>query len=132
MKPFEKSLLLMDAVANLVLGALLLCFPLGVDRLLGLPTAAGAFYPSILGAVIFGIGVALLLSRAGRTGLGLDGAIAINFIGAGVLVLWLMVKPPVIPLRGLITLWTVATIVLGIGCFELVTRRRANSPSSGG
>ncbi len=128
----DRALLLIDAIANLVLGALLLGFPLGIGEILGLPKASTGFYPSILGAVIFGIGVALLFSRAGRSGLGIDGAIAINLIGAGVLVAWLVTHPPAIPLRGLITLWVVATIVLGIGCVELVSRRHINSPSSGG
>jgi len=46
-----KPLLLIDAVTNLVLGAFLLCFPLGVDDLLGLPAAESAFYPTILDGV---------------------------------------------------------------------------------
>lgn len=126
MSPLERNLLFVDAAANLVLGGLLLSFPLGVDRLLGLPVADPAFYPSILGAVLVGIGIALLLARAGRPGLGIDGAIAINLVGAGVLVIWLVAQPPEIPLRGLITLWTVAAIVLGIGAVELFQRTRTN------
>lgn len=133
----DKALLLIDAVANLVLGALLLCFPLGIDSLLGLPSAESAFYPSILGGVIFGIGIALLLARAGRPGLGIDGAIAINLVGAGVLVVWLLSQPLGIPIRGLVTLWVVAGVVLVIGFVELYHRRGAprpptTRPSSGG
>ena len=119
----ERVLLLVDAIANLVLGGLLLCFPLGIGRLLDLPAADTAFYPSILGGVIFGIGIALLLARAGRPGLGIEGAIAINLAGAGVLVVWLVAQPPAIPARGLITLWVVATVVLAIGFVELILRR---------
>lgn len=128
MKPHEKTLLLIDAVANLVLGALLLCFPLGIGDLLGLPPTETAFYPTILGAVIFGIGIALLLARAGRPGLGIDGAIAINLVGAGVLVVWLLAGPPAIPTRGLITLWVVAIVVLAIGFAELIHRRGVDQP----
>jgi hypothetical protein len=124
MSSSDRVLLLVDAVANLVLGALLLAYPFGVGDLLGLPTVPSAFYPSILGAVIFGIGVALLLARAGRTGLGIEGAIAINLIGAGVLVAWLLTQPLALPLRGSITLWAVAAVVLTIGIVELVLRRR--------
>ncbi len=119
----ERVLLLVDAIANLVLGGLLLCFPLGIGRLLDLPAADTAFYPSILGGVIFGIGIALLLARAGRPGLGIEGAIAINLASAGVLVVWLVAQPPAIPARGLITLWVVATVVLAIGFVELILRR---------
>jgi len=120
----ERALLLIDAVANLVLGALLLCYPIGLAELLGLPAADSSFYPTILGGVIFGIGIALLLAHTNRDGLGIDGAIAINFFGAGVLVIWLVAYPPAIPVRGLITLWIVAAVVLGIGAVELVQRTR--------
>ena len=120
-----KPLLLIDAIANLVLGALLLCFPLGVDDLLGLPAAESAFYPTILGGVIFGIGIALLLARADRPGLGIDGAIAINLTGGGVLVIWLLIRPLAIPARGIIILWMVAAVVLVIGVVELYYRRGA-------
>ncbi len=128
MKSTDRTLLLIDAIANLLLGVLLLCFPLGIDDLLGLPAARTAFYPSILGGVILGIGIALLLARAGRPGLGLDGAIAINLVGAGVLAVWLVVQPPRVPVRGMITLWAVALIVLAIGAVELV-HRSASDPS---
>jgi hypothetical protein len=120
--PRERQLLLIDAIANLVLGALLLCFPLGIDHLLGLPRVESAFYPSILGGVIFGVGIALLLAWAGRPGLGIDGAIAINLTGAGVLLGWLLFRPPAVPTRGSITLWIVALVVVVIGVMELAQR----------
>jgi hypothetical protein len=126
-KSTDRTLLLVDAVANLVLGALLLAYPLGIADLFGLPASDSAFYPTILGGVIFGIGISLLLARAGRPGLGIDGAIAINLVGAGVLVVWLIARPPSVPLRGLVTLWTVAVIVLGIGGVELSHRTRSDS-----
>ena len=119
----DRALLLVDAIANLVLGALLLGFPLGLGESLGLPKAATGFYPSILGAVIFGIGISLLFARAGRPGLGIDGAIAINLIGAGVLVVWLLTQPLDIPTRGVVTLWIVAGVVLAIGLVEFYHRR---------
>jgi hypothetical protein len=122
----EKNLLLIDAAANLVLGSLLLCFPLGIGRLLGLPSAESSFYPTILGGVIFGIGVALMLARAGRPGLGVEGAVAINLIGAGVLAAWLLISPPLIPARGLVTLWVVAIVVAGIGVIEIVHLRTSS------
>ncbi|MCP4203153.1 MAG: hypothetical protein GY769_14620 [bacterium] len=60
----SSSLLSCDAAINLVLGALLLAFPASVVSALGIPAAEVAFYPSILGAVLFGIGIALLIERA--------------------------------------------------------------------
>ncbi|NNL76349.1 MAG: hypothetical protein HKO68_08445, partial [Desulfobacterales bacterium] len=84
------------------------------------------FYPVILGAVLFGIGIALLIERYGAhkdiRGLGLGGAIAINLCGAGVLLTWLLVSPLDIPLRGYIILWSIAIIVLIVGLAELIAK----------
>ena len=120
----DKKLLILDGVVNLLLGFLLLCFPLGVALWLGVPAVGTHFYPVILGAVLFGIGVALLLEAYGQPkgirGLGLEGAIAINFCGAGALAVWLVAVPLKISLRGYVVLWTIAISVLLIGIVELI------------
>ncbi len=120
-----KFLLIVDAAVNLLLGLLLLLFPTGIAVWLGAPPSASAFYPSILGGVLFGIGLALLLEarQAGQAarGLGINGAICINFCGAGVLAVWLMAAPPAVPLHGQILLWSIAIGVLVIGVIELLT-----------
>lgn len=125
MKTRQEALLAIDAIVNLLLGAILLSFPAGVVELLGAPRTSTFFYPSILGAVIFGIGMALLVERYGGPhgvrGLGLGGAIAINLSGGSVLVAWLVFVPLDIPLRGLIILWSIAVLVLGIGLAEMVS-----------
>ncbi|MFC1997744.1 hypothetical protein ACFLXI_09110 [Chloroflexota bacterium] len=122
----HKYLLLIDGIANLVLGILLLLFPLGIAEFVGAPLSVSHFYPTILGGVIFGIGVALLIERygfeKGIRGLGLGGAIAINICGALVLLGWLVLAPPAIPLRGSILLWGIGILVLGIGLVELATK----------
>ncbi len=127
MQPGGKRLLEIDATVNLVLGALLLLFPAGIVALLGLPATSTNFYASILGAILFGIGIALLVERYGTTknirGLGLEGAIAINFCGAGVLLLWLILVPFDIPVRGKIILWSIAIGVIAIGLVELLAKR---------
>ena len=126
----ERTLLIIDGVINLLLGALLICFPLGIAAVLGVPTSEHAFYPTLLGAVLFGIGVALLIDVLGASrglrGLGMAGAIAINFCGAGALVLWLIVAPPDMALRGRVLLWSIAIVVLAVGLLEAisVTARR--------
>jgi hypothetical protein len=126
MKPKHKAFLLIDGIVNLILGLLLLLFPLGVAETLGVPQAESNFYPTILGGVIFGIGIALLLEAYGEKrkirGLGIGGAIVINFCGAGILVLWLIFEPLTLPLRGIITLWIVAVVVLGLGLLETLTK----------
>jgi hypothetical protein len=75
--------------------------------------------------VIFGIGIALGFEWIGIPdgirGLGLGGAIAINFCGGGTLLFWLLFGELGLPTRGLITLWIVALVVLGIGVVELIS-----------
>jgi peptidoglycan/LPS O-acetylase OafA/YrhL len=123
MKPKSKILLLVDGIVNLLLGILLLLFPFGMAQVFGVPQSNSNFYPTILGAVIFGIGVSLFLEVYGKPrgihGLGLVGAVVINFCGAGVLTLWLISDPFKLPLRGYIILWTIAIVVLALGCVEL-------------
>jgi len=126
MKSKHKVLLAIDGVVNLVLGAILLLFPAGLVELLGLPPTNTYFYASILGAVIFGIGVALLLEMYGPPsrirGLGLGGAIAINLCGGGALLVWLLAVPLSIPLKGHVILWVVAAVVLIIGIAEIAAK----------
>jgi hypothetical protein len=126
MKSKHKTLLVIDGIINLILGILLLLFPAGIVELLGLPYANTHFYPSILGAVLFGIGVALLVERYGASrgirGLGLGGAIAINVCGAGVLLVWLIMVSFDIPVRGHIILWSIAIIVFIVAFAEIVTK----------
>jgi hypothetical protein len=126
MKSKVKLLLAADALINLILGALLLLFPAGILEYLGLPSTNTYFYSSILGGVIFGIGVALGLEcwRGGKglSGLGLAGAISINLFGGGTLLFWLLFVKLEIPLRGTITLWIVAILVVGIGLVELFSK----------
>jgi hypothetical protein len=122
----HKNLLLIDGIANLILGLLLLLFPLGIAEFLGVPIADSNFYPTILGGVVFGIGIALLIERYGFEkqirGLGLGGAIAINICGSLVLLGWLIFAPPAIPMRGWILLWVIGIFVLGIGLVELAAK----------
>jgi len=124
MKPSDRTLLIIDGLVNLLLGVLLLLFPLGMASMLGVPEPDSNFYPGILGAVLCGIGIALLIDARGASsgfhGLGLAGAIVINFCGAGVLLGWLLFVPLDLPLRGRVTLWTIAVGVLTIGTVELL------------
>jgi hypothetical protein len=105
---------------------LLLLFPFGAASRLGVPASITHFYPTILGAVIFGIGLALLIEVGGQPygirGLGIAGAIAINFCGAGTLILWLLFAPLGLPLRGYIVLWTIVLLVLIFGIVELLIK----------
>jgi len=119
----ERPLLLVDALINLLLGVLLLIYPQWLAEALGMPVVSTTFFPNVLGGVLFGIGIALLIAyRGGVQGLGLDGAIAINLCGAGVVVGWLVTAPHSIPPRGKTTLWIIALVVIGIAVIELWQR----------
>ena len=93
---------------------------------IGVPVPGTNFYPTILGGVIFGIGIALYIERYGYTknirGLGLGGAIAINICGGMVLLIWLLVNPFELPMRGYIVLWTIALLVLLVGIIEMFAK----------
>ena len=119
----EKVLLTLDALVNLVLGIPLALLPHQTIALLGLPATDHTFYTSLLGALLIGIGLALLVELFTKqlrvTGLGLGGAVVINFSGAGVLTLLLLLGSWNLPLRGMIFLWALAAVVLLIGVVEL-------------
>ena len=121
----RRFLIFLDGIINLLIGLILLLFPWGMGSWLGLPVSSTFFYPTLLGAVIFGIGLALMLEWKGASekyrGLGLGGAIMINFIGGGVLLLWLLLVPLQLPMRGMIILWVVALAVLIVGLIEFIS-----------
>ena len=119
------SLIFIDAFINLGLGLLLIFFPDSLVHMLGIPPAESAFYPSILGAVLFGIGLALILTwlRRDAGGLGLGGAIAINLCAGIVLALWLVAGNLELPLRGSLFLWAIVALLVGISLTELIASR---------
>jgi hypothetical protein len=126
MRKTSKTLLIIDSAVNLILGVLLMLFPIGIIGFLGLPETSTNFYPGILGAVLFGIGLALLSELVGYSkgfrGLGPGGAILINLAGSIVLICWLLFGSLSIPLKGQIILWAVGIVVFLIGIVELSTK----------
>ena len=118
----QRTLLTLDGIVNLILGILLLFFPAGLAAWLGLPETRSYVYAGILGAVLVGIGLALMLERYGASwgmrGLGLHGAIAINLCGGGAVLLQLMTVPLTLPVRGRVILWAVGILVVLIGLVE--------------
>jgi len=116
-------MLILDALINFILGFLLLAFPLELFQFLGLPIETPPFYANILGAVLVGIGIALLTEYfrgSGRTvGLGLGGAIIINLYGALVLAILLVSGKLGIPLHGRVTLWALIVLLLAVSGLEL-------------
>jgi hypothetical protein len=124
----ERTLLVIDGLINLLLGTLLLCFPLGIATVLGLPASGHFFYPSLLGAVLLGIGAALLIDAFGGSrglhGLGLAGAIAINLCGAAALAVWLLAGSLALTTLGQLALWALVVILIGLSGVELYSHVR--------
>lgn len=116
------TLIKADAAINLILGILLMAFPSELVKVLGIPMADISFYPAILGGVLFGIGLALVVECYRRTnrfiGLGLAGAVLINLCGGFVLAFWLLWGQLNLPVRGLIFLWTLVVLLIGLSLLE--------------
>ena len=125
-----RMLLIVDAVINIALGILLLLsipFSRQIVEFLGVPNIQNAFYPSIIGAVFVGIGIALLIevkrkATSHMKGLGLGGAIAINLCGGAVLIGWLLWGGLNLPLRGAIFLWAFAILLVSISSLEWIAK----------
>lgn len=125
-------LLVADAAINFLLGLLLLGFSRPLTRLWGVPHTDVKFYPTLLGAVLFGIGIALMIEAFRKpnslAGLGQGGAVAINLSGGAVLCFWLLNGAIEFPLRGLVFLWTLAIILVGISAVERLAHYRKRPP----
>ena len=123
----ESILLIVDAFINYALGILCILYPY-VAETVGVPFVENSFYPNILGAVLFGIGIALTIEyfrkQLGWVGLGLGGAVAINLTGGTVLIFWLILGNLTIPFRGQVFLWMLAIILVLISSIELVVHAR--------
>lgn len=126
----RKELLLLDGIGNVFLGLLLLVAPTAMAGWLGL-VAGDSFYANLFGAVLIGIGIALLLERQGEPGLtrglGLTGALVINLCFGLVLSGWLVFGGLQLPLRGILVLWTLVVILVGLSAVELASERSARS-----
>ena len=116
-----KLLILIDSGVNYLLGVVLLAYSKPMVSFLGLPEVEHNFYPNILGAVLFGIGIALHIEYKrtdGLSGLGLAGAICINLMGGVVLLCWLMFGDLSIPIQGKILLWLLDVFLIAISILE--------------
>jgi len=130
-----KLLILIDCIINFLLGIVLLAYSEFVLRFFGLPKTDSYFYPNILGAVLFGIGIALLIEYKRKNefvGLGLGGAIAINLFGGTILLLWLIWGNLNTPVQGTIILWVLDFLLIGISALELFAYLREKRPTTNG
>ena len=130
------KVLLVDAFVNLILGFMLLFLSEKLIHMLGVTTATQHFYPTILGGVLVGIGIALHVEYfripGGLVGLGLGGAIVINLCGGLVLAAWLLFGKLDIPFRGQVLIWILVFILVFISVVELFVhmKKNASDPSA--
>lgn len=131
LKESEKSnesnpILLVDALINLFLGIVLLSFSDRIVRVFGIPGAVSKFYPSILGAILIGITIALIVEYfrkpGGFVGLGLGGAVAINLCGGIVLALWLIFGKLNLNAHGRVILWILVILLVVVSLFEIAVQ----------
>lgn len=128
-----KLLILIDCIINLFLGIVLLAYSDFVVSIFGLPETEQLFYPNILGAVLFGIGIALMIEYRRKNefiGLGLGGAIAINIFGGTVLFIWLVWGNLIIPIQGTTILWVLDFLLIGISSLELFAYLKGKRPTT--
>jgi len=133
-----RRLLFLDTAINLVLGVLLILavlYPTQITGFLGVPEIVSGFYPSLLGAVLVGIAIALFIEarrdpNSSFVGLGLGGAISINLCGGILLAVWLVFGDLQLPLRGLVFLWLLALLLIVISVAELFAHFRQNEDKS--
>lgn len=120
----ESVLLEIDGYGNVLLGLPLVLFPGGVSRFLGIAAESSTVYPLVAGALLIGIGIALLVERykPAWKGLGLGGAIAINLTFGVALAVWLLADNECLSARGVMVLWILVAILVGIGCVEIVSK----------
>jgi hypothetical protein len=122
------ALLTIDGILNLLLGILLIIYPDSAVDYLGVPSAMPAFYPNILGAVLLGIGLALLVERFGAAahtrGLGLHGAVVINLCGGFMLAAWLLFGELALTTQGSVLLWLLVVLLVGLSAVEAIASFR--------
>ena len=122
----RSELLLVDGIGNVGLGAILIIAPLRLSSWLGLPEPTSGIFPSLFGAVLVGIGIALLMQRRGtsREALGLTGALVINSCFGVALFGWLLAGGLELPVHGALILWTLAVILIVLSAIEMASTRR--------
>lgn len=116
-----QQLLWLETLLKLAGGMVLVLAPLTTIKMLGLPQAASAFWPRLLGAVLIGIAAAAFIEGAwdGSRGLGLAGLILINILGAATIALTALLGGGAQTRRGAMTLWSLVVLLLVLVLFEI-------------
>ncbi len=124
-----------DVVIHLIPGIALLFFPDVIIDALGIPVPGTRFYASVLGAMLSGIGLALLAERFRKTlgiaGLGQGGSICVKICTGGVLSAWLVHGDLPIPVQGYAILGLIAFALLMLSGAQFWVQIRHSHDSRG-
>lgn len=116
-----QQLLWIETLVTLISGLALIAVPGVVARALGLPRDASGFWPRLVGATLVGLALAFALEGwiGNVHGLGLAGAMAINFAVAIVIASLLILGKAAATRRGRIVLWMAASLLVLLALLEL-------------
>ena len=115
-----QQLLWIETLLNFFGGLALIIAPLSTIRLLGLPSTPTGFWPRLLGTLLLGISLALFLegSVPGSRGLGLAGALIINFSVLSMMAAMLVWEAGPQSARGRALMWALIVLLLWLSALE--------------
>jgi hypothetical protein len=115
-----QQLLWIETLLNFFGGLALVVAPLSTIRLLGLPPTPTGFWPRLLGTILLGISFAFFLegSVPGSRGLGLSGALIINFSALSMMAAMLMLEAGPPSARGRAFMWALIVLLLWLSALE--------------
>ena len=115
------QLLWIETVLKLAGGLVLCLAPLVVIKALGLPPAASAFWPRMLGALLIGLSAATFIEGAWPQvrALGLAGCIVINLAGAAMISVLSTLGGGAATRRGAAVLWALVVVLVVLSLFEI-------------
>ena len=114
--------LLIDALVFLSMGAMFAVLPATSVVALGLPAGQPAFYRRLLGAVLIGIGLALMMTAlpTGLGGLGAAGAVVVNLSLALMLAALLMTGTGRSSRQGKMLPWVLVAVLIVLSALEAI------------
>lgn len=117
----ELKLLLIETVLKLTCGGVLLLFPGLTARVLGLSRPGEPFWPQLMGGTLVALAAATFLEGYVRNahGLGLAGALTINFAVAATIATLLVLGRGAPTRRGRALLWAAVAVLTLLGFSEL-------------
>ncbi len=115
------QLLWFEALLKGTIGLVMLVFPVTAAKVAGLPHGNVSFWPRLFGAALLGLAAAFAVEGSNQIqarGLGLGGALAINFV-ATLALLGLLTFKGAGTRRGAALLWAMIALLILLMMFEI-------------